>query len=461
MGTTWLITKSELHKSFRSVRFALVVLIIVPLFLGATALGVNKYLFLEKAYQATLHQQSESFGAIKTFNPLMVIRVAAYRPVNPASLLGTGVSSLMGDTYLQYNCQNPPAVQTELIHNSFQRLHGGWDLLTIVVLVISFLAILLSYDAIAGEKRDGTIKLFCASSARRTSIALGKILGLTITLAIPLVLGTVLSGILISIMIPDRIMAVLPELGGLTAMAILYSAVFISLGVTVSAMFHRPFRALILLLALWILLVIAVPQLITFVAATAHPTPSEEESDKRKSASTDEFIKFHEILQEIEDDIERRGAWFDGTKDYQKNLQRIWTDTSNSLKNQEEVTWMWGWTSPASGMLLPMTTLFGTNPAAEVRTMEDVWDSQQRYIEFLKTRIVADMEEARRAGRNPNELRVYAGGIPWHEFPKTEFQTPAAGARWSAFAFGILIQLGWLASLLLCTIVLIRRYDPR
>jgi len=73
MHSMFLIAGKELRTSVRSVRFAVVVLIVVPLFLSATILGANKIAFLEQSYHDTLRQQAESFGAIETFYPLLFL----------------------------------------------------------------------------------------------------------------------------------------------------------------------------------------------------------------------------------------------------------------------------------------------------------------------------------------------------------------------------------------------------
>ena len=455
-----LVAGKELRTSVRSVRFAVVLLIVVPLFLCATILGANKVAFLEQSYHDTVRQQAESFGAIETFYPLLFIRVAAYRPPNPLAVIGAGVTTLTGDTFFQYNCQNPPSLQTELIHNPLQRLHGEWNLLTIVGVVIGFLALLVSYDAFSGEKRDGTIRQLCSAPVRRTAIVLGKVLGLTLTLAVPLLLAAVLSGLAIFFITPAHSNRVLPELVALCGMAVLYAAVFTSLGVAVSALSHRPFRTLISLLAIWVLLVFAVPQLVTYIAASSHPALSDEETAERYSAVSNEFYRFVMGLGEIHPDpIDRRNAWFEGTKNYQRQLRLIYSDANNRLLRQEGTAWAWCWASPTFATTLSMTTLFGTNPAAEVRTEEEIWDSLARYTGYLQSSLVADMEEASRAGRR--ELRTYPGGVPWGEMPKPTFHKPDAAARWAGASVGALILLGWLGALLACAMLLVRRYDPR
>ena len=101
----------------------------------------------------------------------------------------------------------------------------------------------------------------------------------------------------------------------------------------------------------------------------------------------------------------------------------------------------------------------GTNPSAEVQTDEEIWDSLARYTDYVQIRFVGDMEEAARAGRRG--LRTYPGGVPWDEMPKPTFHKPSAAARWASAAMGALALLAWLAVLLVCAMLLVRRYDPR
>ena len=81
-----------------------------------------------------------------------------------------------------------------------------------------------------------------------------------------------------------------------------------------------------------------------------------------------------------------------------------------------------------------------------------------RYDEYLKQKIVADMEEARRSGGG---MPQYESGIPWGEIPKVEFRTDGAEKRWGALATGCIALLGWLVLLVVITVLLSRRYDPR
>ncbi|HUX06478.1 MAG TPA: ABC transporter permease subunit [Acidobacteriota bacterium] len=456
MRKVFLIAGKELRASVRTLRFVLVLVITLLLFIGATVLGTNRYNLTKNSYELTVRQQAESFAAVKSYEPMLGIFLAAYRPPNPGTLIATGINQLIGDTFYIYNVNNPPALKSPLIHNSFSRLHGDYDMLTIVAIVISFLALLLSYDAFPGEKRDGTAQLLFSEPVGRASIAIGKALGLSLTLFIPIIVSCTASALIAVIAIPGAGDAILGGMAALLILALLYAAVFISLGVAISALTHRPFRSLTALLIIWIALVYVVPEAITAASTSAHPTPTDDDFSNRYREVTIKYLEgFRSFPQDL---IERRAAWFELTKWYQGQLRIVWRDIANNLIRQEDFAWAWGWFTPVIPLKLAATGFCGTNPGTEVGSMDSVWDAVVRYDEYLMQKIVADSEEARRTGGG---MPRYESGIPWSEIPKVEFRTDSAAQRWGALATGCIVLLAWLVLFTMISILLARRYDPR
>ena len=451
-----LVAGKEIRASVRSLRFVLVLVITLVLFIGATVLGTNRYNLTKNSYELTVRQQAASFAAVKSYEPMLGVFLAAYRTPNPGTLIASGINQLIGDTFYIYNVNNPPQLKSPMIHNSFSRLHGDYDILTIVAIVISFLALLLSYDAFPGEKRDGTTQLLFSGPVGRASIALGKVLGLSLTLFIPIVLSTIASALTAVIAIPDESPAILAGMVVMLILALLYAAVFISLGVAVSALTHRPFRSLAALLIIWIALVFVLPELITAAATSTHPTPTDDDFSNRYREVTMQYLQGFQSFPQ--DRIERRAAWFELTKWYQGQLRLVWRDIANNFVRQEEFAWAWGWFTPVMPLKLAATSYSGTNPATEVSSTDSVWDVVVRYDEYIQQKIVADMEEARRSGGG---MPQYESGIPWGEIPKVEFRTDGAEKRLGALATGCIALLGWLVLLVVITVLLSRRYDPR
>ena len=67
------------------------------------------------------------------------------------------------------------------------------DLSSVVIIIFTLLAILLSYNAISGEKEEGVLALALANEVPRYKYILGKYCGILISLAVPLMLSGFLS----------------------------------------------------------------------------------------------------------------------------------------------------------------------------------------------------------------------------------------------------------------------------
>jgi len=67
------------------------------------------------------------------------------------------------------------------------------DFTLVIAFLLSFLAMVLGFDSICGERENGTLKLLLANSVPRSHIVVAKLLGGMLTLAIPLAIGFLLA----------------------------------------------------------------------------------------------------------------------------------------------------------------------------------------------------------------------------------------------------------------------------
>jgi ABC-type transport system involved in multi-copper enzyme maturation permease subunit len=156
------------------------------------------------------------------------------------------------------------------------------DWVFIVSVILSFAALLLTYDAFCGEKEAGTLRLILADSIPRYKILLGKYAGAMLTLGIPLLIGLFLNLIILtssSIIIIGsgewlRILAVI-------LLSILYLSIFALLGMFVSSRMAHSANSIVILLLLWVGSVILTPGLGKIFSATSGEMPSETELARR------------------------------------------------------------------------------------------------------------------------------------------------------------------------------------
>jgi len=149
------------------------------------------------------------------------------------------------------------------------------DLTFIVTILVSLMALILSYDAVCGEKEDGTLKLMLANGLSRSKIILGKFAGGMLTLLGPFLLS-VAAGMLIILLHP-RVTWTGSDWGALGLIvlgAALYIAVFYLIGILISSIHRSSSSSIMTSLFVWVLLVLVVPNLSPYVAAFFSPTPS-------------------------------------------------------------------------------------------------------------------------------------------------------------------------------------------
>ncbi len=149
------------------------------------------------------------------------------------------------------------------------------DLTFIVTILVSLMALILSYDAVCGEKEDGTLKLMLANGLSRSKILLGKFAGGLLTLLGPFLIS-VAAGMLIILLHP-RVTWTGADWGalGLTvAGAALYIAVFYLIGILISSVHRSSSSSIMTSLFVWVLLVLVVPNMSPYLASFLSPTPS-------------------------------------------------------------------------------------------------------------------------------------------------------------------------------------------
>ena len=159
------------------------------------------------------------------------------------------------------------------------------DMVYIVSVVLSLLAILFAFDSICGEKESGTLRLMLANPVPRDSILLGKWVGGYVVLVLPFLIAAI--GGLGYAWQRGALEASgenLQRLAALLAVACLYISVFFTLSLFVSATTHRAATALFLCLLIWVAWILVVPNLAPVVAKIVSPAPSVEKINAEKRA---------------------------------------------------------------------------------------------------------------------------------------------------------------------------------
>lgn len=279
------VARREALEHARSPRFLVLcalALVLMPLAAYVAARGYEARLGWATALQATIDvararrapvgdEMATRFGWRATLAQSdAALRVV--RPPSAGSVIASGMDGTM-PTYWQFGTEGlaegppPDAGDRDALA----------DLATVVELVLGLLAILLTYDAIAGERESGLLRAVLAHPISRIDIVLGKFAGAVIGLAAPLVLGTAVSAVVLAVAgFPMTASDVWPRLVLFAVAATAYLVVLLAFGLLVSAACTHARTALFVALVGWIGFVFLVPRAATTIASAVRPVPPPE-----------------------------------------------------------------------------------------------------------------------------------------------------------------------------------------
>jgi len=186
------------------------------------------------------------------------------QPTQPPIPFQTLIRGLTADVNMEAFDDDPLPVMFPLI-----------DLTFIVTILMSLVALILTYDAVSGEKEEGTLKLMLANSVPRSKVILAKVAGAGLTLVGPLV-ASLAAGMLVVLLHPrvDWTGVDWAALGLIVVGAVLYGGVFSLVGILVSSAHRSSASSIMTSLFIWTLLVLVVPNLSPYVASFLAPAPS-------------------------------------------------------------------------------------------------------------------------------------------------------------------------------------------
>lgn len=131
------------------------------------------------------------------------------------------------------------------------------SLATLSVYLLPLIALLLSFDSIAGEVDRGTLQLLLATPIRRSELLLGKFLGHVSVLAIAVGVGYGLAGGLALAQAEGSVTATsITGLLRLIGSSVLMGAAFVALGLLLSALARQTATAAAMAILTWLLCVV-------------------------------------------------------------------------------------------------------------------------------------------------------------------------------------------------------------
>jgi ABC-2 type transport system permease protein len=172
------------------------------------------------------------------------------------------------------------------------------DWVLVVSIVLSFAAIVLTFDGFAGEKEDGTLRLVLANPVPRWQLVVAKATGAWVVLALALVIGVLIQ---LLILLPGGWLRLDPQsvarLAGALLLCGLFTGVFVLIGLLISALHRSSASALVVALLVWVLLVVIVPRSAVLLAHWLHDvnaaTSVAEAAEQAMQSTMNDYQRLH------------------------------------------------------------------------------------------------------------------------------------------------------------------------
>ncbi len=275
--------RRELLNNLMTFRFATATFIMLLLVVANTYVLINDYENRLISHNDSVNMHKRQLQETNTYS---AGEIRVDRPPNPLSIFNVGYDKQLGNE-VRVTHQYVPSLWDAGTHgssNPFMDMFASMDIVFIFEVILSLLALIFAYDALAGEYENGTLRLVLTHPVRRGKILVAKYISAMLCLIVPLLISLLLSLILLtsstslSLNTDDFL-----RIGGIILTSIVYLSVFYLIGLLISAVTRRTSTALMLSMFVWGFLVLVYPNMILAVI------PQHEAPQERKTSAYDKI----------------------------------------------------------------------------------------------------------------------------------------------------------------------------
>ena len=284
------IIRKEILDNISSPKFVFTFLLCTILIIIAVYTGITNYRAELKEYNSAMALNRKNLENQSNWQTLAGLGTKITKPPQVLSTIITGIQDAVGRNATVNIAFDPSLVDSKYDSNPVFAIFGPLDLTLIVKIVLSLFAILFTFNAIVGEKEQGTLKLSLANKVPRDQVILGKAIGSFISLLVPLVIPFLIGLIMLNIFPEVRLAGEdWARIGLIFVSFLLYLSVFFTLGLFVSSRTNRSSSSLFILLFVWVIFIFVIPKGAVIISRFLKPVPSVHEVNAQKEAFIQEI----------------------------------------------------------------------------------------------------------------------------------------------------------------------------
>ncbi|MEW6457199.1 MAG: ABC transporter permease subunit [Acidobacteriota bacterium] len=387
----FILTKKEILEDIYNIRFIILVLlcsILIPLTLFINQKALDRDI-IDYYQTLTKYEEKLKSGSHNT----LTFEASGFRPPSELRIFSIGLDTTLPSSIIITRDEGIKSGENKAEDSPYHAFLGKIDFLFIIKVVMSLVAMIFTFNAISGEKEQGTIRQILSNSIHRYKIVIAKYLGNFIILLFPFILGLTL-GLLIVITSSDTQLLSSNHLLRIIFMfliALIYISLFLNLGLFISVITKRSWTSIVFLLFIWVIFVHVIPQISGMIAETLYPVKSVrvlniEKDIQKKSIEKEQSKELQEIFMKNNYDELRKPIVEKYKKILAERLRNIDQEHKNRKRVQRIIANTISRTSPSSSLTFIFSELSNTG----ILEMENFITSALQFQNLIEANVYAD-----------------------------------------------------------------------
>lgn len=295
----WKIAKKEFLLNLMTFKFTVGTIVCVVLTAVFIPILAKDYQQRLEDYNTNVTANEAELGKVKVYKN---IRPTVYRRPNVLSVFSEGLDKQIGLS-AQIRLGGVSEISAASADsNPFLSIFPTLDVMLILKIIMSILALLVAYNTISGEREQGTLRLMLSYTVIRYQVLLGKLLAGLVTLIIP-VTSAFIVGLLIIQFFPMVSLAGADwvRIGLMYIASLIFISAMYNIGLLFSCLMRRANISLVFGLFVWIVFTVVIPNGSVYLANYLRPTEAREKMDAQiealKKEANDKIDKFTKTLR--------------------------------------------------------------------------------------------------------------------------------------------------------------------
>jgi len=351
----------------------------------------------------------------------------------------------------------------------YSRSFISLDWTNILLYLLSFLCLAMSYNAFSGERVNRTLQLIFSNQVSRASIIIGKFAGLLLLMLIPVIIG-ILFHLIIYQFAPDIPKIGISEYTGIFIIGvILFASLNLLVGLLISALTTRPMFSMSLCLIAWLVCAIVIPGTGWLWSKQKIDIQSVNSIRDKIERRKNELLKSDQyqlnwnpawIGKAPTESLLKRIRYFSKT---QQIKNKLWKQHINNKFQQTDLAIKIAKFSPYALFRFFGETLSDNGYAGFKHFYHQVRFYHQEYTTFLISKDRTDEDSYHQIWNMQHHAKHWMSSKPvdYQAIPKFSYERPDISQTWREVKGNIIYLLIWCILLFVGSFIAFIRYDVR